>query len=494
MSEETESIEIACPHCGQVLVADSSFAGGEVECPTCNNTFTAPTVGAWTDGEEKAGTECVPEHDSETTQESESAPDESEPADSVPRASFSNRAKGVAERSMKRGVHFLSRFAGRFGGLAKRIGPRRMAIAATVVVLAAGLSFSGRSGGIRISSEQIIRGKRDCNLVENGKGFRTNGRRMLSFELPLELRSKRLTFDIRFHEDPEQISDCVQIKTGSYLMAPAVKVQSKGKRLKTERWIPVDIRLGNTMAVIRIGGKKESMEIPVSVGFHTLLFGHGVDYSVRNVRSYPTKNHRKAVKIYEAAIELKGTEQWKKKLAMFKKAAQLGLSEAQEAYALFGSAGFGGASISNKEMVEWTRKAAEQGSTDAQWGLGNFYYDGRKVPKDEREALKWLRLAAEGGKPGAMLNLGILLMRGKVVDKDAREAQNILSLCRILVENGEADDLDNEDKGYLYLLLSETYILGGQGAEIDKSLGRKWLNEAAEYGNSDAIEILRNAR
>ena len=39
MSEETESIEIACPHCGQVLVADSSLAGGEVECPTCGKSF-----------------------------------------------------------------------------------------------------------------------------------------------------------------------------------------------------------------------------------------------------------------------------------------------------------------------------------------------------------------------------------------------------------------------------------------------------------------------
>ena len=464
MSEENKSIEIVCPHCGQVLVADISLAGEAVDCPTCEKSFKvelAVSSEIITDG--KINGCSRPESDEIGT-------------------SSGAQSEAGNTRASRRLFHFLR---------------RRIRIIAALVgaILLAGFAFLVKDRGVRIPAEQIIRGKRECALIENGKGFRTNGRGLFSFELPLEFRSKRLTFDIRFHQDPEEASNCVEIKTGPYLFAPQVNVSSKGLKLKAERWMPVEVRLDKTEAVVCIDGKRTTKERPVGVGFHTLLFGHGVDYSVRNLRVYPSKRHRKAVQIYYDAISLKGSDEiWKTKLAMFKNAAQLGLADAQEAYALFGSMGFDGNPLSNKEMVEWTRKAAEQGSADAQWGLGNFYFDGSKLPQDDREALKWLRLAADGGKPGAMLNLGILLMRSKVIDKDAGEAQKILFKCHILVDIDKADDLDDDDKGNLYLLLAETYVTGGQGAEIDKETGREYLRKSAQFGNTSAIQIIKNLR
>ena len=38
---------------------------------------------------------------------------------------------------------------------------------------------------------------------------------------------------------------------------------------------------------------------------------------------------------------------------------------------------------------------AEQGVAEAQFHLGNMYYNGRGVPQDYKEAVKWWKLAAE---------------------------------------------------------------------------------------------------
>ncbi|WP_146113983.1 tetratricopeptide repeat protein, partial [Haemophilus influenzae] len=47
------------------------------------------------------------------------------------------------------------------------------------------------------------------------------------------------------------------------------------------------------------------------------------------------------------------------------------------------------------EAVKWYRKAAEQGYADAQFNLGNMYYNGHGVKQDDFEAVKWYRKAAE---------------------------------------------------------------------------------------------------
>jgi len=53
------------------------------------------------------------------------------------------------------------------------------------------------------------------------------------------------------------------------------------------------------------------------------------------------------------------------------------------------------------EGVKWYRKAAEQGYARAQNNLGNLYYNGEGVAKDEVEAVKWFRKAAEQGHADA---------------------------------------------------------------------------------------------
>ena len=61
-----------------------------------------------------------------------------------------------------------------------------------------------------------------------------------------------------------------------------------------------------------------------------------------------------------------------------------------------------------RETVKWYRKAAEQGSAEAQFRLGRCYQDGNGVAKNRAEAVKWLRKAAQQNLPIAQKTLNDL--------------------------------------------------------------------------------------
>ncbi len=58
-------------------------------------------------------------------------------------------------------------------------------------------------------------------------------------------------------------------------------------------------------------------------------------------------------------------------------------------------------------LHEW-KPLAEHGHTDAQYNLGERYYDGDGVPQDDKTAVKWFTLAAEQGNADAQNNLGLM--------------------------------------------------------------------------------------
>ena len=47
--------------------------------------------------------------------------------------------------------------------------------------------------------------------------------------------------------------------------------------------------------------------------------------------------------------------------------------------------------------MEWYRKSAEQGDTNAQYELGYMYHNGIGVSKDHTKAAEWYSKAAKGG-------------------------------------------------------------------------------------------------
>ena len=187
--------------------------------------------------------------------------------------------------------------------------------------------------------------------------------------------------------------------------------------------------------------------------------GHGVPW-----------NEEMAEKLHERSV----------KLNSLREAAERGDAEAQFR---LGDIYYEGKEVSqdHSEALKWFRKAAEQGhagalshelyqkailpeaaeqgDAEAQFRLGSIYYQGRGVPLDHSEALKWLRKAAEQGHAGALSHE----LYQKVVLREAAERGDIEAQFRL---------------GSIYYQ--------GRGVSLDYSEALKWLRKAAERGHADA--------
>ena len=71
----------------------------------------------------------------------------------------------------------------------------------------------------------------------------------------------------------------------------------------------------------------------------------------------------------------------------------------------------------NADAEKWYRKAAEQGSAEAQNNLGLMCVLGRGVRKDDAAAVKWFRKAAEQGYAPAQNNLAEMRRQGRGATK-----------------------------------------------------------------------------
>lgn len=88
--------------------------------------------------------------------------------------------------------------------------------------------------------------------------------------------------------------------------------------------------------------------------------------------------------------------------------------------------------------LEWFRRAAEGGFDMAQYNLGMFYKDGRRVPKDLAAAVTWYRKAAAQGHAKAQYSLGAMYGNGQGVAKDYVEAYFWFDLAAANFKENEA--------------------------------------------------------
>lgn len=77
-----------------------------------------------------------------------------------------------------------------------------------------------------------------------------------------------------------------------------------------------------------------------------------------------------------------------------------------------------------KEAVKWFRKAAKQNNPDAQYKLGECYFDGFGVTPKKAEAVKWFRKAAKQGSRKAQTKLGECYEHGWGVRRNLTAAQS----------------------------------------------------------------------
>ena len=72
--------------------------------------------------------------------------------------------------------------------------------------------------------------------------------------------------------------------------------------------------------------------------------------------------------------------------------------------------------------LQWFKRAALLGDTDAAYNAGVMYLNGRGVAQDDAEAAKWFRMSAEGGDTQAQMILGLMYEIGRGVAQDDAEA------------------------------------------------------------------------
>jgi TPR repeat protein len=118
----------------------------------------------------------------------------------------------------------------------------------------------------------------------------------------------------------------------------------------------------------------------------------------------------------------------------------------------------------------WFRRAAEQGSAEGAWRLGDLYATGRGVEQNLAEARRWIWRAAEGGHGDAQFYVGAAHEMGDGVAKDGSEAARWYLRA---AEQGHAGAQNN--LGVLYAK--------GFGVPRDDVEAFRWYAKAADGGN-----------
>ncbi len=88
------------------------------------------------------------------------------------------------------------------------------------------------------------------------------------------------------------------------------------------------------------------------------------------------------------------------------------------------------------------QQAAENGDRQAEYELGEFYYDGKRTERDFDQALKWFEQASLKGHAQAQYRLGMMFFRGEAVPANSVQAYIILKMAAI---NGSDEAMDSAD-------------------------------------------------
>ncbi|WP_134634252.1 tetratricopeptide repeat protein, partial [Pseudomonas aeruginosa] len=88
------------------------------------------------------------------------------------------------------------------------------------------------------------------------------------------------------------------------------------------------------------------------------------------------------------------------------------------------------------------QQVANGGDAEAQYELGEFFYDGERIPRDLQAALNWFEKASLQGHAQAQYHLGTMFFRGEGVPANNVQAYIVLKMAAV---NGAEDALDSAD-------------------------------------------------
>ena len=153
------------------------------------------------------------------------------------------------------------------------------------------------------------------------------------------------------------------------------------------------------------------------------------------------------------------------------------------------------------------KSSAAEGNAQGQYDLGVHYYEGKIIPRDNKEAVKWFKLAAKQGHPNAQAMLGEMYLNGHGTRKSYKEALKWYHLASqigeatsnhnlgFMYETGLGVDRDNETAFEFYTIAAKQGIarsqnrLGaahgtGEVLSQDDKLAIKWYQLAANQGDA----------
>ncbi|GHS94836.1 hypothetical protein FACS1894139_15360 [Planctomycetales bacterium] len=159
----------------------------------------------------------------------------------------------------------------------------------------------------------------------------------------------------------------------------------------------------------------------------------------------------------------------------FSKAAEQGFSDAQFYLADY----YENVKHDLSNAIKWYHAAANQGHAAAQSMLGYCYERGHGVAEDSAEAVKWHKLAAEQGDAVAQSNLARCYEQGRGIDRNLSEA---IKWYEASAEHGYHLPGIFNDLGLFYLT--------GNGVEVDTQRAVYWLSKAVECDETPAFANL----
>ena len=129
-----------------------------------------------------------------------------------------------------------------------------------------------------------------------------------------------------------------------------------------------------------------------------------------------------------------------------------------------------------KPALEECLTYAQLGYADAQFVLGEYWYQGQHSPRDFQQALKWFEQPSVQGHAMAQLRLGTMFYRGEGVPANSIQAYIVLKMSAI---NGSVEALDSADRVALQMQRAALEIANQVLAQIFRSYLLELSNEPA---------------
>ena len=196
---------------------------------------------------------------------------------------------------------------------------------------------------------------------------------------------------------------------------------------------------------------------------------------IRETAEPETDSTEEAAKLRRAGRDAFQKKDYAAAVGYYRQAADLGDAEAQF---LLGNRYYNGQGVSKdkEQAFYWYEKAARQGNTDAQTLLGLCYLNGDGVKQNEDKGIYWLSLAADQGNASAKLSFGLCYIDGTGVSANAKHGF-------ILVKDAAEHGLTAAQ------LHVGRFYCEGTGVEQDIEQGKKWFAKAAANTEEDYQEI-----